>query len=60
MFDHTSYVPVLRWKRGEQHALRNLDENDRPKVFPLIEIPGRILRRWGVWSSRGADSLERF
>ncbi len=53
MFDHTSYVPVLRWKRGEHHALRNLDESVRPKVFPLIEIPGRVLRRWGVTSPAG-------
>ena len=56
VFDHTSYVPVWRWKRGEQHALRNLDESVRPKVFPLIEIPGRVLRRWGVTSPTGLES----
>ncbi len=38
MFDHTSYVPVLRWKRGEQHALRNLDESYRKRLGERVRM----------------------
>jgi len=41
MFEYNHYVPILRWKRGEQVALKNLFENDRPHITPLIElVPG--------------------
>lgn len=29
MFDHNHYVPVLRWKRGEWNALRDVGAADR-------------------------------
>lgn len=32
------YVPVLRWKQGEQGALRNLDPADRHRMLPIAEI----------------------
>ena len=32
------YVPVLRWKQGEQGALRNLDPADRQQMLPIAEI----------------------
>lgn len=38
MFDHTQYVPILRWKQAERSALRQLLPNDRTKVTPLIEL----------------------
>jgi len=37
VFDHTHYVPILRWKMGEKGALRELRPKDRAKLTPLIE-----------------------
>lgn len=33
------YYPVLRWKQGEQKALKNLDPSVKNKVTPIIEFP---------------------
>lgn len=38
MFDHTHYVPILRWKQGERFALRDLYNQDRCRITPLIEV----------------------
>lgn len=46
MFDHSHYVPVLRWKQAEQHALRDLFPWVKSKLTPLIEAP-----EWGPKSS---------
>lgn len=32
------YVPVLKWKKGEQEALKNLFPEQKSKIIPLIEI----------------------
>lgn len=32
------YVPVLRWKRGEQYAVRELREEDKDNITPMIEL----------------------
>ena len=42
MFDHTHYVPVLRWKLAEKHALRDLFPWVKSKLTPLLEAP-----EWG-------------
>ena len=39
MFAREHYLPVLRWKRGEQAALAELGSTDRDSMTPLIEIP---------------------
>ena len=39
MFNDKHYVPVLRWKRAEWVALRELNPNIRGFITPLIEIP---------------------
>jgi len=39
MAEPFQYLPVLRWKRAEQKALRKLDPTLREHVCPLIEIP---------------------
>src|SRR2546425_1691664 len=39
MFDNKHYVPILRWKQGEQIALRELYPRDRSAMTPLVEIP---------------------
>lgn len=33
------YVPILKYKKGEQDALLNLAENIKDTIIPLIEIP---------------------
>ncbi|QNB45879.1 hypothetical protein BR63_05835 [Thermanaerosceptrum fracticalcis] len=38
MFDQKHYVPVLKWKRGEQIALKQLDASSRESLTPLIEL----------------------
>ena len=37
-FDHTRYVPVLRFKRSEKVALRELGTQARAGITPLLEI----------------------
>ena len=39
MFNSNHYVPIIRWKRGEQKALSELDSTLKDKMTPLIEIP---------------------
>ena len=39
MFDHKHYVPILRWKRAERVALRDLPYADKLLMTPLVEIP---------------------
>lgn len=38
MFDCQHYVPVLRWKRAERRALRELFTKDKSRITPIIEI----------------------
>jgi len=37
-FDHTHYVPVLRWKRAERDALVRLTSDVRRRITPLLEL----------------------
>lgn len=39
MFNERQYVPILRWKRGERGALKELADTDKQRVTPLIELP---------------------
>jgi len=39
MFNHHHYVPIVRWKRGEQKALELMDPSVKAGMTPLIEIP---------------------
>lgn len=39
MFNENHYVPIVRWKRGEQSALFELDSKIKDLMSPLIEIP---------------------
>jgi len=38
-FDHTYYVPCLRWKQGEYQAVSRLPDTVKSAFIPLIEIP---------------------
>lgn len=37
-FKNDHYVPVLRWKRAERVGLRELQENVRRRITPLVEL----------------------
>ena len=37
-FNPKHYIPILKWKRGEQVALQNLPQPIKEKLIPLIEI----------------------
>lgn len=39
MFKQDHYVPIIRWKRGEQSALQVLDPSLKDFMTPVIEIP---------------------
>ena len=42
MFGPNHYVPILRWKQAERFALKNLFDEDRKRITPLIEIMPKI------------------
>ena len=44
MFGPSHYVPILRWKQAERFALRNLREEDRKRITPLIELTPTIFK----------------
>lgn len=33
-----SYYPILKWKQGEQQALRGLDDDIKQEICPVIEV----------------------
>jgi len=37
-FDHRHYVPVIRFRRGEKVAVRQLEDHTRTRMSPLFEI----------------------
>lgn len=46
MFDYRHYVPILRWKRAEWVAFRNMYEADRIGLTPLIELTPKDFTSW--------------
>lgn len=46
MFDHRHYVPVLKWKQGEQLAVRELTPGLKQRMTPLVEVPD-VPPTWG-------------
>jgi hypothetical protein len=45
MFDHTQYVPILRFKESERLALKGLFIEDRLKVTPLFELSPNLIEQ---------------
>lgn len=39
MLDKRHYVPILKWKQGEQTALNLLPKFIKESITPLIELP---------------------
>ncbi len=56
MFDYRHYVPILRWKRAEWVALRNMHEADRGGITPLIELTPKD---FASWSPRSATDVNK-
>lgn len=38
MFDSKHYVPILKWKRAEQNALKVLEEKHKKHITPLLQF----------------------
>ena len=38
MFDSRHYIPILKWKRAEQDALKALREDQKKYITPLIQF----------------------
>jgi len=53
MFDHKHYVPIIRWKQGEQIALRELFPEDKARLTPLIQLTGDVAAKYSA--SRGLN-----
>lgn len=34
-----NYVPIMKWKRGEQNALQNLEDSIKNGIIPYLEVP---------------------
>src|SRR5579864_1312251 len=51
MVDMKHYVPILRWKQGEMLALRNLRDEDKTRITPMIEITPKsfLAAKRGKW-----------
>lgn len=57
MFDNRHYVPVLRWKRAECAALRELAHEDRRYMTPLMEITPKMFKKWSKQNPGVVDSV---
>lgn len=38
MFDSKHYMPILKWKSAEMRALRDLSDEDKKYITPLVEL----------------------
>lgn len=38
MYNSKHYIPILKWKRAEYRALKDLQEKDKEKITPFIEL----------------------
>ena len=67
-----TYTPILKWKTGEQGALKEMEENAKINMVPLMEVlpPGasdcesyletaidRISKSWGRKPQRDRKSV---
>src|SRR5690349_12885204 len=39
MFGPSHYVPIVRWKKAEERALKELLADDRRNITPFVEVP---------------------
>src|SRR4051794_36808671 len=48
------YMPMLKWKMGEQSALQRLPEELRARMLPLAELPDRPID----WNSEAEEPVK--
>ncbi len=63
MFSHKHYVPILKGKKGEFWALKELEPNIRPKFTPFFDIPrpeDRWKSRFDEYLSNKAIDMRRY
>ena len=58
MFGHRHYVPVLRWKEAERHALRDLGEDIRDRITPLVQLVPESIAK-GKRTPTARDALQK-
>ncbi len=51
------YLPILKWKQGEQVALRNLTSDVKSNILPLLEVVGVSARTSGGPTKPVAEHL---
>lgn len=56
MFDYCHYVPILKGKQGEYHALGVLSHEDKLRMTPFIDVP---FVPWDHINQRPAKSYEK-
>lgn len=65
------YMPILKWKRGEQMAVRDLSEGARQRMLPLVEVQdrpfdwergeeGSYTRSWDLHLSKIVESTAKY
>lgn len=59
MFDHTQYVPLLRFKESEKLALKWLSIEDRLKVTPLFDLSPNLIEQHTKNGNGGNDSNQK-
>jgi len=60
-FDHTHYVPCLRWKQGEYQAISQLPPSSKRMLMPLIEVPefGRPEHGWDHETASKTKTIDK-
>ena len=59
MFDHTHYVPILRWKAGEMWALAKMAPEQSARLTPLIELVPETFAQTKVKKKLSPDEVVR-
>lgn len=53
------YMPILKWKQGEQIALRHISDSDRQSLLPLVEFQPLIIKETtSIGDSLKADLIK--
>jgi len=56
MFNPKQYVPILKWKRAEQRALKALNEEEKDAITPLIEL---VMPTVTLYKKKGKEKIKK-
>ena len=59
MIDHRHYVPLLKWKRGEQRALKEVPADIKASFTPIFEVCFNADPDTGLPASPVAELVDR-